>query len=153
MTSEVWFYHLEKQPKDKILPDLLQKALERDWRVIVACGDAETCESLNQSLWDQGPESFIPHGRWDGPSSEDQPISLYHGDQLPPGSFEMFVSLAPLNLPDINRFARTLILFEGQDDAHLNWARGQWSQLKKDGLPMSYWRQDENGRWQKLHAT
>ena len=45
--TEVLFYHLEQRPLESVLPDLLQRSLERGWRAIVqgrlrrAAGGAE----------------------------------------------------------------------------------------------------------------
>ncbi|MEA2951567.1 MAG: polymerase subunit chi, partial [Alphaproteobacteria bacterium] len=30
--TEMLFYHLQRQPLDKVLPTLLEKSLERGWR-------------------------------------------------------------------------------------------------------------------------
>ena len=36
--SEVLFYHLTATPLERTLPELLEKALGRGWRVVVRCG-------------------------------------------------------------------------------------------------------------------
>lgn len=33
--TEILFYHLQQQPLEKVLPTLLEKSLERGWRVVV----------------------------------------------------------------------------------------------------------------------
>lgn len=39
--SEVLFYHLTESKLEDALPPLLDKSLERGWRVVVQAGDAE----------------------------------------------------------------------------------------------------------------
>ncbi|MGA7117695.1 MAG: DNA polymerase III subunit chi, partial [Hyphomicrobium sp.] len=39
--SEVLFYHLERQPLERVLPGLLEKTLQRGWRAVVQAGSAE----------------------------------------------------------------------------------------------------------------
>ena len=33
--TEILFYHLQRQPIERVLPGMLEKSLERGWRVIV----------------------------------------------------------------------------------------------------------------------
>ena len=47
--TEVFFYHLEHQSLDRILPRLLQASISRGWRVVVQTGSAERAEAL--SAW------------------------------------------------------------------------------------------------------
>ena len=39
--TEVLFYHLENQPVERVLPPLLEKSLERGWRVVVQAASEE----------------------------------------------------------------------------------------------------------------
>ena len=39
--TPVFFYHLERQPLDSVLPKLLSMSLERGWRVVVQAGSEE----------------------------------------------------------------------------------------------------------------
>jgi DNA polymerase-3 subunit chi len=41
-----------------------------------------------------------------------------------------------------------VVLFDGRDEAALAVARAQWSLVKGEGLPVSYWRQQAKG-WEK----
>ena len=36
--TEVLFYHLQSQPLERVLPELLEKCLERKWRAVVQVG-------------------------------------------------------------------------------------------------------------------
>ncbi|MFL4968611.1 MAG: DNA polymerase III subunit chi, partial [Xanthobacteraceae bacterium] len=33
--TEILFYHLQGQPLDRVLPNLLERSLERGWRIVV----------------------------------------------------------------------------------------------------------------------
>ena len=44
--TPVFFYHLERQPLDAVLPKLLGLSLERGWRVVVQAGTEERAEAL-----------------------------------------------------------------------------------------------------------
>ncbi len=60
--TEVLFYHLERQPLERVLPSLLEKTLERGWRAVVQSGSEERLESLDTALWTYSEDSFLPHG-------------------------------------------------------------------------------------------
>ena len=60
--TEVLFYHLGRQPLDRVLPGLLEKTLERGWRAVVQAGSRERVEALDTLLWTYADDSFLPHG-------------------------------------------------------------------------------------------
>ncbi len=49
--TEIYFYHLERQPLDKVLPKLLKSAFDRGWRTVVQAGSNERVEALSTLLW------------------------------------------------------------------------------------------------------
>jgi len=51
--------------------------------------------------------------------------------------------------PGASAYVRAIALFDGNDADELAEARAQWKQLKEQGLPLTYWRQSETGRWEK----
>ena len=56
--TEVFFYHLERQPLDRVLPSLLEKTLERGWKAVVRVGNEQRLEALDLALWTFRDESF-----------------------------------------------------------------------------------------------
>ena len=60
--TEICFYHLERQPLERVLPQLLEKSLERGWRVVVQAASEERVEALDAHLWTYRDDSFLPHG-------------------------------------------------------------------------------------------
>ena len=60
--TEVLFYHLQNRPVEQVLPALLEKSLERGWRVVVQSGSDERIEALDAHLWTYREDSFLPHG-------------------------------------------------------------------------------------------
>lgn len=146
--AEVLFYHLERQPLDRVLPGLLEKCLERDWRVVVQLGSEERLEALDAHLWTYRDDSFLPHGtRRDG-HGPDQPIWLTAGDDNPNGAVVRFVADGA-DLPDPSDYQRVVMLFDGQDGEAVARAREAWKGLKGAGHDITYWQQSENGRWER----
>ena len=60
--TEVVFYHLQRQPLEQVLPDLLERSLERGWRVVVQASSDERVEALDAHLWTYRDDNFLPHG-------------------------------------------------------------------------------------------
>ena len=61
-STEVLFYHLERQGLEKVLPSLVVKTLERGWRAVVQAGSAERLAAIDLALWTYKEESFLAHG-------------------------------------------------------------------------------------------
>jgi DNA polymerase-3 subunit chi len=62
--TEVLFYHLQDTTLEKVLPPLLEKSLERGWRVAVQTGSEERAEALDAHLWTYRDDRFyrMAHG-------------------------------------------------------------------------------------------
>ena len=152
---EVWFYHLQRQPLEEVLPILAGKALERGWRVAVQTVDALRLKALDDTLWTYRDDSFLPHGLAADPRAARQPIVLTIGADNPNGAvLRLYVEGAEVDVaPDEVGYERIMLLFDGRNEAELGAARAQWSRLKAAGFTLAYWQQDEAGRWeQKLQA-
>ncbi len=145
---EVLFYHLQRQPLERVLPLLLEKTLERGWRAVVRTASPERLVALDEALWTYREESFLPHGtRADG-APDSQPIYLTLDDERPNGADCAFITDgAPL--PSDDAYQRIVLLFDGNDDDALAAARQSWKDVKARGFPATYWQQDDNGRWEK----
>ncbi|MBI1867415.1 MAG: DNA polymerase III subunit chi [Methylocystis sp.] len=151
---EVWFYHLQRQSLEAALPILLERSLARGWRVVVQASSERRLKELDDLLWSYAPESFLPHGTRKDFEPEAQPIYLTVAADNPNGADVRFfvedASVAPVlaNAESAPR-ERALLLFDGNDEAAVLAARGQWKQLKDAGHVLSYWRQSEDGKWEK----
>jgi DNA polymerase-3 subunit chi len=146
MTS-VFFYHLQRQPLETVLPKLLAMSLERGWRVVVQAGSDERAEALAAQLWTYDEEGFLPHGTKADGFPDLQPIWLTAEDDNPNNAnVRMFVDGAPAE--NIDGLTRAVILFDGNDAQAVESARAQWTAFRKAGHEVSYWQQDDQGRWQ-----
>ena len=56
--TEVYFYHLQNQPLERVLPQLIEKCLERGWRCVVQAETDERVQALDQHLWTWRDDSF-----------------------------------------------------------------------------------------------
>lgn len=150
--TEIWFYHLQRRSLDDVLPGLLERALQRGWRAVVQGASEERIAALDEHLWTYSDESFLPHATNREGDPDMQPVFLTTGAENPNGAAVRFliegVEIAPI-LDRHDPYERLMLLFDGNDPDALAAARAQWSALKARGLPLSYWQQTENGRWEK----
>jgi DNA polymerase-3 subunit chi len=50
---------------------------------------------------------------------------------------------------DLGSYTRIVYLFDGRDDEALQRARRQWKTAKGAGHQVTYWQQNDRGRWEK----
>jgi DNA polymerase-3 subunit chi len=149
--TEIWFYHLQRQTLDQALPNLIEKALERGWRVAVQAASEERLEALDQHLWTHSDASFLAHGRAADGDGALQPVYLSTGAENPNGALvRFFIEGAEVaaSLGD-GAYERAIVVFDGGNEEELAAARRQWRELKERGFALTYWRLNEAGRWEK----
>jgi DNA polymerase III subunit chi len=147
--TEILFYHMQRQPLETVLPSLLEKSLERQWRVAVQATSEERLQALDDHLWVFSEESFLPHGTDRDPDCATQPVVLTLRDANPNGASIRFLVEGAALPDDVGTYQRICILFDGTDQDALLHAREQWRGAKEAGHSVAYWQQDERGRWQK----
>ncbi|NMA97698.1 MAG: DNA polymerase III subunit chi [Phyllobacteriaceae bacterium] len=143
--AEILFYHLETRPLEAVIPQLLEKTIERGWRAVVECGSRERAEALDAQLWTFRDDSFVPHGLAGDGNDALQPIILTTETDNPNGAnVRFFVDRAVPQSPE--DYQRIVFLFSGLDPDAVAEARLAWRALKP-GNEVSYWQQEPDGRW------
>ena len=147
--TEILFYHLQRQPIERVLPQLLEKSLERGWRVVVQAASDERIDALDAHLWTWRDDSFLAHGTDREAEAALQPVLLTAQDHNPNGaSVRFLIDGAPVP-GDAASYQRIVLLFDGEDDDAVAAARTRWTEAKAQGFEATYWQADENGRWTK----
>lgn len=142
--TDVMFYHLTRQPLDKALPALLEKCLERSWKVVVQASTPERVSALDDALWTYSDESFLPHGAEADGAGETVWLTTTEAN---PNAAEVRVLVDGAAPPDLAPYVRALVMFDGNDADALDATRAQWKALKGAGHAVTYWRQGDDGRW------
>jgi DNA polymerase-3 subunit chi len=148
--TELLFYHLHRQPIEKVLPALLEKSLERGWRVVVQAASEERVEALDAHLWTYRDDSFLPHGTAKEADAAAQSVLLTTADDNPNGANVRFLIDGATVPADASRYQRIVLLFDGEDEDAVAAARARWSEAKATGFECTYWQPDEQGRWKKV---
>ena len=146
--AEILFYHLSERTLEAVLPGLLERCLERGWRVVVQAGSEERVRALDSHLWSFDEASFLPHGTSADGRAEDQPVWLTADDDNPNGANVRFL-VDGATMPAFDGYERAVFLFDGGDADALAAARAAWRAASDGGNDVTYWRQDERGRWVK----
>jgi DNA polymerase-3 subunit chi len=161
--TEVLFYHLQDRSLESVLPPLLEKSLERSWRVVVQSTSQERVDALDAHLWTYSEDSFLPHGTWragDAPrtgdaaragagDAQDHPIVLALDDGNPNQANVRFLIDNAALPADSAAYDRMVLVFNGDDGEALAIAREAWTDCKARGFEVTYWQADERGRWQR----
>ncbi len=142
------FYHLQRRRLDDALPGLLMKCLERGWRVVVQVGSDERCDALDAHLWTFREDAFLPHGTIKDGGVDTQPIVLTTGTGNPNGADVRFL-IDAVEPGDLSGYARAVYLFDGNDSDAVAAARERWREAKDAGHEVTYWQQNDRGRWEK----
>lgn len=147
--TEILFYHLQNQPLEAVLPNLVEKSRERGWQAAIQAASEERLQALDDHLWTFREDSFLPHGTDRDPDAASQPVVLTLREANPNAASIRFL-LEGSDLPaDAGDYERICVLFDGTDQDALLRAREQWREAKEAGHAVAYWQQDAAGRWQK----
>ena len=146
--TEVLFYHLQNAPLERVLPDLLERSLQRGWRAIVRAGGKERLDALNNTLWTYKDESFLPHGTVEDGPPELEPVFLTTEEDNPNGANVLFL-VDGAEPGEVGGYERCVLMFDGRDAEAVATARTHWKALKDAGHDTTYWQQSEAGKWEK----
>jgi DNA polymerase-3 subunit chi len=136
------FYHLTAAPLEKVLPAIAEKVAAGGGRLVIVA-EEPLLAALDRELWTWSAESFLPHGRSDGPGPEVQPILLAEAVEASNGARN--VALADGKWRDEALAFERVFYFFGGDT--LEAARTAWRALKgREGAELRYWKQ-QDGRW------
>lgn len=146
--TEIAFYHLQRSGLDQALPKLLSKTLEAGKRAMVMAASQERVDALDNMLWTVDPNGWLPHGTAKEGDADLQPIWLTTEEENLNQATFLFLTDS-IQAQDYSGFERCFDLFDGNDDTSLRAARERWKILKDAGHDLTYWQQNEQGRWEK----
>lgn len=143
---EWWFYHLQRTSLERAVGPLLEKCLERGWRVLAISSDASRRAALDEALWTYDDQSFLPHGQAeaDGLDPNTQPI-LISGEGANQNDAAVALLMDGADLQVDAEFERCMVMFDDGDAATRQKAREQFKAAKDAGLSARYFQQSGRG--------
>jgi DNA polymerase-3 subunit chi len=145
--TEIRFYHLRTTPLERALPQLLEKILARGDRAVVMASSPERVSALDDALWTYDDRSFLPHGTTRDGYADQQPVWLTTETENPNGA--KVLVLADGAVADVGGWTMVLEMFDGNSDDAVAAARERWKAHKAAGHDLTYWKQDDQGKWEK----
>ena len=146
---EWWFYHLSRTTLERAVGPLLEKCLERGWRVLAVSEDATRRGALDEALWTYDDQSFLPHGQSEAegldPAAQPILISASTDNQ---NEAAVALLMDGTDLPVDAPFTRCMVMFDDGDSATRQKAREQFKAAKDAGLSARYFQQGPRG-WQE----
>ncbi len=146
--AEVLFYHLTESTLEDALPGLLERSVQRGWKVVVQSGSEERRDALDTHLWTYRDESFLAHATDREPHQADQPILLTTG-MTNANNAEIRFLVDGASPPDLTSYSRAVFMFDGHDAVQLEGAREHWKAMKSAGHTVTYWQQTPDRRWER----
>jgi len=146
--TDIAFYHLQRSNLEMALPTLLGKTLKAGKRAIVRAGSQERVDMLDNVLWSSEPNGWLPHGSAKDGEADRQPIWLTTDEENPNGATFLFLTDG-VEVADFDAYERCFDLFDGNDDASVKAARDRWKILKEAGHNLTYWQQNDRGKWEE----
>ena len=144
---EISFYKLTTLPIHKAAPKLIEKIYYSKQRLVVISETESMMKTLDDGLWVYSTKHFIPHATFADEHSNDQPIYLTTRDENP-NSAELVMALGKVDLDSFvaNKY---FYMFDGNDQAHLEFARNKWKSYQGKEHNLTYWQQKMDGSWEK----
>lgn len=142
------FYHLQKWPLERALPQILGKVRQAGHRAVVIAASVERIESLSNALWTNDPNSWLAHGTAKDGEASEQPIWLTDTHENP-NAASILVLTDGMSSKDLSVYERCLDMFDGNDPDAVQAARGRWKQASEDGHELHYWQQTDQGGWEE----
>jgi DNA polymerase-3 subunit chi len=146
---DVLFYHLTESRIEQALPQLVERCLARDWRVLVQVGDEAMVKPLDEALWTYSDASFLPHAaEGEGNSNADpHPVWLSRKAEASAGRHVHF-AVAGAVPEGTQATDRLIYMFDGHNEEAVLQARERWTVEKDAGHDLTYWQQSDAG-WTK----
>jgi DNA polymerase-3 subunit chi len=137
------FYQLGGAPVEDVVASIAGKVLAADGRLLLVAAEETMLGRLDRLLWDQGPQSFLPHGLAGGAYDARQPILLSTTTDAPNRARNLLIADGEWREAALT-FDRAFYLF---DNETLEGARLAWKLLSgRDEVERRYWAQD-GGKW------
>ena len=143
---EWWFYHLQRPTLERAVGPLLEKCVERGWRVLAVSRDITRRAALDEALWTYDDQSFLPHGQAEaeGLAPSDQPVLISENtENLNQAAVALLMD--GVDLPVDANYERCMVMFDDGDANARQKAREQFKAAKDAGLSARYFQQADRG--------
>lgn len=146
--GEVKFFHLTQRSLAEAARPLLTQSLGLGWKVMVRGQNVAVLRGLDEALWREPADGFLPHGLAGGPHDAHQPVLLGSGAATNGADALILLSGEKVDPAEAGQMHRVWYLFEDADYDQMALARVEWKAVVAAGLVAEYW-SDASGKWEK----
>lgn len=146
--TDIRFYHMEQATLDQALPAIAFKAWQLGNRVMIKVPDKKEAKRLSDLLWIFNPSVFLPHGSDGDSTPEKQPVWITANDNNV-NNADVLILTHGCTSDTVDTFTLCCEMLDGRLPDQISDARQRWKSYKQSGHDMTYWQQDEGGKWQK----
>jgi DNA polymerase III subunit chi len=143
--TEVWFYHLERQPIEAVLPRILAGMYARGDSISVHAAKP-VLEELSKRLWAVDDVSFVPHC-FGGENRAATAQIILCTDDIAANAAQYRFYAQDID-PVLEGAVRASLFFDGNDENAVASARDKWKTFRAQGCAIKYWKQSDTGRWE-----
>jgi len=148
--TEILFYHLQRQPLERVLPTLLESRLSAAGASWCRLPPRNGAEALDAHLWTFRDDSFLPHGIWREGEAREQPILLTVHDDNPKRSDRGGSSSTAWRFRRMSRpMTASCCWFNGEDPDASMLPAARWSEASKTASRSPIGNPTTLGRWQR----
>lgn len=148
--TDVLFYHLTQHDLMRALPMLLEKSVAKGWNVVVQGQTQDLVNRLDEHLWTYRPENFLAHGAVTTANLDAAACPIWiTTDTANPNSAQVRFAVEGAIPAQVETYERLIYMFDGLDEDAVRGARERWKIEKNAGHTLTYWQQDEEGRWSR----
>jgi DNA polymerase-3 subunit chi len=137
------FYQIGAVPLEQVVTSIAEKLLRQVERLLVVAGEDSLLARLDRVLWDQGPDSFLPHALAGTGEDSRQPILLSTVVDAANQARNLLIADGKWRESALS-FHRAFFLF---DSATLEEARSAWRSLAEEPETQRHFWVNEGGRW------
>jgi DNA polymerase-3 subunit chi len=142
---QVDFYHLTRQPLERVLPRIAERVVEGGGRLLIVAGDAKQRDAIDKWLWSP-PESFLPHAQAGAGRDALQQVLISADASAANGARNVALADGSWR-EEALEFDRAFHFF---DEDRIDEARSAWKGLAgREGIERRYWKQNEQGKWEQ----
>ncbi|MEO5376290.1 MAG: DNA polymerase III subunit chi [Magnetococcus sp. DMHC-6] len=142
------FYQLGLSTLEYTLPRLLAKIWEAGRKSCLVASSQQQALWLDELLWREPKEGFLPHGRCDRPNPELQPVLICLQAEDINGA-SVVLDLGDRVLENPARFDMVIDFVVGSDPQSVAASRLRYRAYRQLQCQMEYWVQGEGGKWEK----
>lgn len=146
--TEIRFYHIQKKSSEVTVFELAERALTRGHRILIRVKDEADAARLNDFLWINNPDSFLPHGTDSDGNADLQPVFLTATNDNPNKSDVLFL-MPGSESTGVEAFTLVCDILDGRDEEQIAAGRNRYKDWKAQGHTLSYWQQSETGKWEQ----